>query len=264
MSKLIYARELTYNKYALHKVSGVVLVGGTNFQISHNDTEEHLLILNKDFESFVKKYMSEFSKKYNFENINEISKSYKLKKVEIKLKKQLSEKMSEILFNFLVYGCEFEFEAIENIDFDVNNDYEKKSFDDLLKSEDIEEFFENFFDMIKIIKNEHQNHIDLENSRNWIFEDEQMSQGIYSINKEDILKIAKSVELEYETYLKESLEYMENKISEKTFEVRLPELLEVFKKDVEELVLKGKDLTYSDFCDFVKKYDFKNENVSMD
>lgn len=256
MSQLTSVRPLTSTAFILPKASDVMLALGTTFDVSHYDEYECLKIMNKDFILFVKTFMPEFVNKYNFDALVLTIHQYQLKRLEFRTHHQLRSQLEDVVYGPLVYtcGCEHVSQALDCIEFDTSDSFEKDAFDTAVKDGEITEIIVGLQGMVNHVAEVHRHFVTELEKRDWIFEEDSIIQGIHTINKADIVKIADSIALEFDTHYSSTLQHVNEINMKRYFPVGLAQLEPMLAADVQSLVDKGSAIEYADFCDFVAKY----------
>ncbi len=238
----------------LYLMSGVVAARATYFWVDSYNTHDPLYLIGPDFDNFVKTFMPKFVETINYDVLVETSNTYKMRLAEMELKSQLHHQFTVALLHNLVYGCDHESDVMDCIDFNTNDSYEVDGFNSAVKDGDIKNIFDALSDMKDVIELSCKKYRDKLIERHWIFESGAMFSGIHHIGKNDIIKIAESIELEFEHNLEKTTRYMQNININKIYPVDLTVLHRSFSEDLNQLFSKGGSITYADFCDFVVKY----------
>lgn len=256
MSNVTDVRELSDHPFQRIQVSDVVLALGTTFDVEHGGDFDCLRLLNKDFLLFVNKYIPELANQSQFTTVVDFIHNYHLNRLQFSLHHQIRDILAEAVYGPLVYtgGCEHESLALDCIDFNVDDSFEKDAFDTAVKDGEIGDVLLGLQKMVTHLEKSYNDFMSKRESREWIFEDNSMIQGIHVICEDDIMKIANSIQLEFDTHQSSTLQYINEILMRKYFPVDLPELHNLMKIDVEKMVSKGDKIEYSDLCDFVAKY----------
>lgn len=261
MSQLTSVRPLTSTTFILPKASDVMLALGTTFDVSHYDEYECLKIMNKDFILFVNTFMPQFVTKYDFKELVSSIHQYQLKRLEFRTHHQLRSQLADVVYGPLVYtcGCEHVSLALDCIEFDADSAFEKDAFDTAVQDGEIADILTGLKGMVDHVTAVHRNFMTTLDKRDWIFEDDAIIQGIHTINRNDISKIADSIELEFETHFSSTMQYVNETNMKRYFPVDLPQLPAMLATDVKALVDKGLHIEYADFCDFIAKHNLHFE-----
>lgn len=256
MSQLSSVRSLTNTTFTLPKASDVMLALGTNFYAVNYEKADCLNLLNKDFILFVNKFMPEFVIQHNFEFVVSTIHDYQLKCLELSVHHDLRNRLADIVYGPLVYtcGCEHVSQALDCIAFDTSDSFEKDAFDTAVKNGEITEILAGLQGMVDHVAEVYRHFVTNLSKREWIFEGDSIIQGIHTINKADITKIADSIALEFNTHYSSTLQYVNEINMKRYFPVGLAQLKFILAADVQSLVNKGSAIEYADFCDFVAKY----------
>lgn len=256
MSQLTSVRSLTNTTFTLPKASDVILALSTTFFVVNYDKGNCLKISDKDFILFVNKFMPEFVIQHSFEAVVASIHAYQLKRLEWSVHHDLRNRLADIVYGPLVYtcGCDHVSEALDCIEFDTSNSFEKDAFDTAVKDGEISEILAGLQGMVDHVSETHHHFVTSLGKREWIFEEDSIIQGVHTINKADVIKIANSIALEFETHRSSTLQYVNEINMKRYFPVGLAQLQPMLAADVQSLVDKGSAIEYADFCDFVAKY----------
>jgi len=256
MSQVTDVRDLTDHPFQRIQVSDVIIALGTTFNVDTFGKFDCLKLINKDFILFVNKYMPELSKNSQFNAVVDLVHNYHLNRLQFSVHHQLRDILAESIYGPLVYtcGCEHESLALDCIEFNIDDSFEKDAFDTAVKDGEIAGVLIGLQKMVTHLEQSYNDFVIKRESREWIFEDNAMIQGIHVICEDDIIKIANSIQLEFDTHQPSTLQYINEILMRKYFPVDLPELHTLMKNDVEKMVAKGDKIEYVDLCDFVAKY----------
>lgn len=256
MSQLTSVRSLTNTTFTLPKASDVMLALGTTFGVSSYNNGDCLKLLNKDFILFVNKFMPEFVIQHNFESVVATIHDYQLKRLEFSVHHDLRNLLADIVYGPLVYtcGCEHVSQALDCIEFDTSDSFEKDAFDTAVKDGEISEILAGLQGMVDHVAEVYHHFLTELGKREWLFEEDSIIQGTHTINKADIIKIADSIALEFDTHCSSTLQHVNEINMKRYFPVGLAQLEPMLATDVKALVNKGSAIEYADFCDFVAKY----------
>lgn len=260
MTRITDINDLTNPNLYLY--SGVVMSRATYFWVDSYFQQDPLHLSGKDFDIFVKTFMPDFTAKFNYDYIIEISNAHKMHYASRKLKSELHHVFTVALLHSLVYGCDHESDVMDCIDFNVNDSFEVDAFNDALKDGSIKTIFDSLSEMRVLIERTNDDYHNRLNERNWIFEESTIIRGINYIGKSDIELIADSIRLEFEHHFEKTTRYMQDMNLNKVFPVLLPDLAKAFSDDLNVLFSKGGSLTYAEFCDFVVKYGLHESKIA--
>lgn len=256
MSKVTDVRSLTDHPFQRLIISDVVIALGTTFGVETYGDFEYVSLLNKDFIIFVQKYIPALLENNRFDDAVALVNAYHLNRLQYSLHHQLRELLAEVVYGPLVYTCSCEHvnDALDCIDFNAVNEFEKDAFDTAVQNGEIVSIINGLMGMVNHVEKVYHKSMVKRENREWIFENDTMIKGVHKIEHDDILRIAESIQLEFDTHYASTAQYINEILMKKYFPVDLPALHTMMLDDVEKMVAKGRKMEYADFCDFVAKY----------